>query len=115
MTDVALMMAGAVVLPELFPRAEAGVAVGAVRAGALVGRGAAAGSGCRSRLAPLACGVGAVRAPDVGRVVRCVSVVRFAPTTGVGDRISSGGWKATGDPLPAMIASMVRSGVGCGR
>jgi hypothetical protein len=47
--------------------------------------------------------------------LRVVFVVRVGPTGGVGDPfVSSGGKNATGEPLPSMIASIVRSGVGWG-
>ena len=107
------MMAGAPL-----PGAAGGrVAVGAARAGAGVGRGAEAGSGVRSGFTA-GTGVAGTDPPPgfaagAGVVLRWVLVERVGPAGGVGEPLaSSGGWNATGEPLPAMIASIVRSGVG---
>jgi hypothetical protein len=112
------MMAGA----AFAGGAGARVGAGAVRvaAGTAVGRGAAAGSGVRSRLPPGGEGAEVPEPLDglaagVPPALRWVFVERAGPVAGVGEPLtSSGGWYATGEPLPAMIASIVRSGVGWG-
>src|SRR3954453_23431200 len=96
----------------------AGALVGAAvaRAGAVVGFGAAAGTGSRFGAAV---GVAAGRAvgPAAGadRVLlpRWVSAGRGVAGTEGGVVLMSAGWSTIGEPR-RMIASIVRSGVGCG-